>query len=239
MKKLVFIGLIMCGFTTVMGQSREIASGDSIPWELRKQSFIYTAAMGFNDPVVAKMAIYNLLAENPQNTALYDSLALMYYEYNQNVSAALVAQQSLQFNANNMFATQIAAESLDKVGAKDKALGYYEKLYLDNSNIGTLYKMSFLQMELSRFAEASTSLDIIIGDPTAKESSIVFPTVDQQGQEVPLDVAAHRVKAMIEEAKGNVEVAKQKYLDVLKMKPDFQVVQQQIQELTKATKEGN
>jgi len=237
MKKIIVYLILGIAGSTVSGQSQEVVPGDSIPWELRKQSFIYNAAKRFNDPVMAKMALYNLISENPGSVALYDSLAILYFEYSQHVSAALVAQQAINLNPNDIFATEIAASSFDQIGAKDKALNYYEKLYLSNGDITTLYRMSFLQMELQRFAEANTSLDIVIGDPSAKEKNIFFPTTDQVGQEVSLEVAAHRIKAMIEEAKGNIEGAKLKYLEVLQMKPGFQIVQQQLRELTK-TKEG-
>lgn len=238
MKKLV-LTLIVCGFGYFsLAQSQEIAPGDSIPWELRKQAFIYNSANLFNDPVIARMALYNILAENPGNVALYDSLALSYYTYNQNASAALVAQQALQINPDDMFAVEIAANGLDKLGAKDRAITFFEKLYLNNGDLNTLYKISFLQFERQRYEESNTSLDIIIGDPKSKEITIRFPTTDRAGQDVSLEVAAFRVKAMIEEAKGNTEVAKAKYLEVLNMQPGFQIVQQQLRELTKPKKEG-
>jgi len=237
MKKLVFTLLISVVAYASSAQSQEIAPGDSIPWELRKQSFIYSTANVFNDPLVARIALYNLLAENPGNVALYDSLALSYLQFNQNASAALAAQQAIRINPNDMFATEIAATALEQIGAKDRALGFYEKMYLSNQDINTLYKVSFLQYELQRYTEAETSLDIIINDETSKETQIVFPTTDRQGQEVPLTVAAYRIKAMMEEAKGNTEVAKAKYLEVLEMLPGFQVVQQQLRELTQQIEE--
>ena len=237
MSRIIISAFLVCSLVVAIGQSQEVAPGDSIPWELRKQSFIYNAAKGFNDPSIVKMAIYNLIAENPSNVVLYDSLALIYLEYNENVSAALVAQQALRLNPKNNFATEIAAVSFENLGVNDKALSYYEKLYLSNSNIFTLYKMSFLQMGLERYAESENSLNIIIGDPQAKEVTVTFPTVDQVGQEVSLEIAAHRVKAMIEESKGNIEVAKEKYLEVLEMKPDLQIVQQQLRALTKVNEE--
>ncbi len=239
MKKSLF-ALFFCGLAiTSFSQSVEMAPGDSIPWELRKQSFIYSTATQFNDPMVARMALYNLLSENPANVPLYDSLAISYFEYNQYVSAALAAQQALRINPNDLFAAEVAASSFEKVGAKDKALTNYEKVYLDKQDLTILYKMAFLQYELERFTEATTSLDIIIADAAAEESFIVFPTTDRLGQEVPLKVAAFRVKAMMEESKGNTEVAKTQYLEVLEMFPGFQVVQQQLRELTKPAAEGN
>ena len=121
---------------------------------------------------------------------------------------------------------------------RTKPLTYYEKLHLINSDVNTLYKIAFLQYELDRYTEASTSLDIIIGDPRSDGSTIGFPTTDGAGQEIQLKVAAHRVKAMILEDKGEVEAAKAKYLEVLGMQPGFQIVQQQLRELTKPAEGG-
>ncbi|WP_462249919.1 tetratricopeptide repeat protein [Ekhidna sp.] len=236
MKKIfLLLAVISVGYAN--GQSQEIAKGDSIPWELRKQSFIYNSAKLFNDPLVARMALYNLLAENPANPALYDSLALSYLQYNQSASAALVAQQSLQINPQNQFAIEVAATGFDNIGVKDKAITNYEKLHLATGDVNVLYKISFLQMELSRFTEANTSLDIIIGDPDSETSTIRFPNTEGTGQEVSLKVAAHRVKAMILMEQGDIEGAKAKFLEVLEMKPGFEIVQQQLRELTKPKEE--
>ena len=236
--KRVFIGLLWVLSVAVYGQSTEVAPGDSIPWELRKQSFIYNSAKVFNDPIMARMALYNLLAENPNNVALYDSLAVLYLQYNQVASAALVSQQALQLNPQNQFALEIAATSLEQLGAKDRALSNYEKLHLATGDINTLYKISFLQQELGRYAEANTSLDIIIGDPQSDEFTIRFPTTDGNGQDVSLKVSAHRIKAMILQSQGKTEEAKAKYLEVLKMQSGFEIVQQQLRELTKPKTEG-
>lgn len=235
MKRILFT-LLIIGSGLLNAQSLEKAPGDSIPWELRKQAFIYNSAKLFNDPVVARMALYSLLSENPGNVPLYDSLAILYLQYNQNASAALVAQQALQLDPQDEFAMEVAAMGFDKLGAKDKALNNYEKLYLASGDINVLYKVAFLQFELKRYSEAGTSLDIIIDDPQSDISTIRFPTADGAGQDVKLKVAAHRVKAMVLQDKGDVEAAKAKYLEVLEMQPGFQIVQQQLRELTKPDK---
>ncbi len=233
MKRAIFVLILVAiGFWGI-GQSLEKAEGDSLPWELRKQVFIYNSAKSFNDLQVAKMALYNLLSENPSNVALYDTLALIYLEYNQFASAALVAKQALQISPNDIFATEVAAAAFDNLGVKDKAVSYYETLYLSNNDVNTLYKIAFLQLELERYNEAVTSADIVIANPESEHSTILFPTEDGQGQEVPLNVATHRIKAMVEESKGNLDEAKQLYLQTLKMHPGFQIVQRQLQEAGK------
>jgi len=233
MRKIFFALCLFFVGQVVLAQSAEMAEGDSIPWEIRKQSFIYNSANLFNDPQVAKMALYSLIAENPGNPALYDSLALIYLRFNQMASAALVSQQSLQINKDNLFATEVAASAFDNLGVKDRAIPYYETLYLANNDLNILYKIAFLQLELERYGEAVTGVDIIMNDESSKSQMIVFPTEDNQGQDVPLNVAAHRIKAMIEEAKGNVDEAKKLYLATLEMYPGFQVVQGQLQLLNK------
>lgn len=234
MKKLFLVVTVLLAFSqSTFSQSTEMAEGDSIPWELRKQSFIYNSSRMFNDTQVSKMALYNLISENPSNFALYDSLSLIYLQFNQFASAALVAQRSLQLNPQNLFATEVAATSFDNLGVRDKAIPYYETLYLSNNDLNILYKISFLQLELERFGESITSVDIILNHADAEKSNIVFPTQDNAGQEVTLKVAAHRVKAMVAESQGKEDEAKQLYLKTLEMHPGFEVVQSQLQALNK------
>ena len=237
MRKSVFsIILLTLGFLT-LGQSTEKLEGDSIPWEFRKQSFIYSSARLFNDPQVAKMALYNLISENPSNTSLYDSLAYLYLEYGQYASAALVAKQSLQLNPDNLFASEIAGNAFENLGVKDKAIPYYESVYLAKNDLTVLYKVAFLQMEAGRNQEARTSVDIIIRNEDSGSINMIFPKEGGDVQEIPLNAAATRVVAMIEESEGNDEEAKKLYLKTLEMSPGFQIVQRQLLELTKKDKE--
>ena len=225
---LLFLSLVsFVGFS----QEEEETSADSIPYEYRRQGFIYVTAKQFNDPFVARMALYNLLSLDPGNYPLYDSLALSYFNYNQFASAALVANVSLEINPNNAFTLRLGAASFDRLGAKDKALSLYEKFYLIDNSITVLYELGLLRYELKRFTEANATLDLIIEDPVAEKEVVVFPTVDGTGQEASLVIAAQRVKAMILEEQGDKEGALAKYLEILKLQPGIEIVQKQIQEL--------
>jgi tetratricopeptide (TPR) repeat protein len=207
---------------------------DSIPIEFAKKAYIYNLAKYYNDISVAKMALYSLLSEDPANIQLRDSLALLYFEVQQFASAALVAQDVVMMDPKNMFATEIAAASLDRLGAKDKALAYYETLYLSNvEDIGTLYRIGFIQLDLKRFTEAMVSADQLFNHPRSKEEKLLFPTTDQKGQEITMQVGALRMKGLIEEAKGNKPKAREYYNEVLKMVPNFELVKKQLADLNK------
>ena len=80
----------------VQAQEEEAVVPDSIPVELAKKIFVYNASKQFSDPIIQRMALYDLLAENPNNYSLRDSLALLYLQQQQFASAALVAQEVAQ-----------------------------------------------------------------------------------------------------------------------------------------------
>ena len=74
---------------------------------------------------------------------------------------------------------EIAALSFEQIGASERALKYYESLYLLRNDIMILYQLSFLQYRLKRLNEAFTNVDIIIADTTSNEVQIIFPKDDE------------------------------------------------------------
>ena len=233
MKKVLMLIAVLAGLSSV-AQEKKATPLDSIPAELAKKIFIYNAAKQYNDPVVARVALYNLLAENPNNVQLWDSLALVYFEQQQYASAALVAQEVAAAVPSDMFATEIAAICFERLGVKNKALGFFEKMYLnDTEDVNTLYKMAFLQNDLKLYEESMNSCDQLLVNKIAKEATIVFPTTDGKGQEVTLELAVIRLKGMVEANRSNTEKAREYYNQVLKAMPDFEVMKKQLEELDK------
>ena len=116
--------------------------------EYKKQQTIYKKALVYNDFIVARTALYNMMAIKPGNDGLLDTLAYLYYEQQQYISSAITAQEAAKKNPGNLLALEIAGNSFENVGLNDKALEHYELLYLKNSDVTILYKMSFLQSVL-------------------------------------------------------------------------------------------
>lgn len=226
MRYLITFTLIFCAMAATAQQ--QPAQRDSIPFELRKQAYIYSMATKYSDPQVARTALYNLLAINPNSSSIMDSLALLYLDYQQYASAALVAQDAMKINPDDMFATEVAAVAFENLGIKNRAVEYYEKLYLNNNDLGTLYKVSFLQLDLKRHGEALVNADAIIQSPEAEEIKLLFPVSKNENQEISMKVAAIRLKGMIEEDKGNVAEAKAFYQQALDAAPEFVILKEQI-----------
>ena len=228
MRKLLFAALMVSGFLAT-SQNLEQPAADSIPLELQKKIFMYNASRSYNDALVNRVSLYLLLAENPNNYALRDSLAFLYLQQQEFASAALVAQEVADLVPGDMFAAQIAANSLERLGVKDRALGYYERLSLNESdNLNYLYKIGFLQYDLKLYEEAITTAKRLSEKEGAENVQLVFPTADEQGQEVSLRLAAIRLMGMVEEVRGDKEKAGEYYKAVLKEMPGFEVAKQQL-----------
>ena len=233
MKKVLLVGLSVLGLS-VFAQEQTPVPADSIPRELGQKIFMYTASKSYNDPVVTRVALYSLISEDPSNISLRDSLAMNYYQQQMFASAALVSQEVANAVPEDMFATEIAALSFDRLGVKSKALKYFDKLYLNNTDdIDKLYKIAFLQLDLKLYEEALTSADQLIAHPESKNLKLIFPTDDSKGQEVSMDIASLRIKALVEEGRENKDAALKFVNEILAKSPDFEIAKAQKEALTK------
>ena len=232
MKKVLFTILSFVLFSGVIAQETEKTATDSLPpLDLQRQIFVYSMAKKYGDEDMAKVALYNILAQAPSNVAILDSLALMYFEKQNFSSAALVTQDILAINPNDMLAIEIAATSFDNLGVKERAIDYYEKLYLGNQSLGLLYQIAFMQFELKRFIEANTNIDQIMNNSEALNVKLYFSKSQTETQEIPLLAAMHRLKAMMALENGNKEEASAQFNKALEISPDFEVVRIQLNAL--------
>lgn len=233
MKKtlLLAIGCLTALMVLAQEQPQQSVPVDSLPFDVQKQAFIYSTAERYSDPVISRMALYNLLAYNPANTAIMDSLALSYIDYQQYASAVLVAQDALRINPNDMLATEIAAVAFENLGLADRAVTYYETLNLNKPDINVLYKIGFLQLQLKRLSEARTNCDILIADAEVAKATLLFQKNQSENQEISMLAGIYRLKAMIEEEAGNTAEAKVNYNKALEIAPDFAIAKLQLEKL--------
>lgn len=225
--------LLVLGLFVFQAHAQEEPTNDSIPYEFNRQAFIYEMALAYNDPLIARMAVYNLISYNPGNSALLDTLSLMYFENNQIASAALTAQDAASFNPNDFFAVELAAIAFERLGVVDKAITFYEKLYTHNFDINTLYKLSFLQMQKKNFIESKANATSIVDDPKSKELFLLFPETEKKNQEITLQGATYRLLAMIENGQNNKDAAIAMYKKALETNPNFKIAKEELAELSK------
>lgn len=199
--------------------------------EFQRNKQIFEMASAFNDPSVARMALYNMIAIDSKNPALIDSLALLYYEFQNFASAAIVSQEALRRSPGNALMLELSAVCYENLGLPDRALNQYETLYLKQNNPLTLYKIAFLQLQVKHFVEANTSADILLGKPELKEQMIVFPKGENDTQQVSMHAALYNLKGLAAQQQGNNEQAKAMFNKALEVAPDFEIALKNVQAL--------
>lgn len=228
MRKIILTVTLISGF----GFNALSQQADTIPpVELQRQVFVYGLATKYGDRQIAKSSLYNILSITPRNIAILDSLALLYFQDSEYASAALVSQDILTYAPDNLLATEIAAISFEALGVKDRAVNYYEKLYLGNNDMGVLYQASLLQYQLKRYAESNVNLDIILGNPESENQFLNVQVNQLNTQQIPMRAGVYRLKGMISQDMGDIAEAKAHYTKALELAPDFNPVKRQLEAL--------
>ncbi len=225
---LVAMVLLMGSFIQkVQAQNKEIQNTQL--YKLYQMKYIF--ARKYNDDIVAKDAMYSMIAMDPTDDSLKLQLSYYYFESSQFASSLFSSGDIVVRNPDNLDALRINAMSYERMGVKDKAIDSYESLYLKSSDIGVLYQVAVLQFDLKRFTECTTNLDIVIKDPQAKALKLNFVKSDTEQQDVPMEAAAYNVKGMVEKQLGNKEEAAKNFNKALEIQPDFTLVLQNLKDL--------
>lgn len=178
-------------------------------------------AMRYSDQSMAKTKLYDLMIRNPENTRYMEALANIYFDNSQFPSAALVAMDLLQLNDKNVGALEIAAYSLEQLGALDRALPHFESLYLLTGDNFSLYKSAFIQYNIQRYEEAMNSVNMLVKNAKADEK-IGFPKSQTETQEVSMKAAALNLKGLIYLDQNSKEEAKTAFNEAISLDPSFE-----------------
>jgi tetratricopeptide (TPR) repeat protein len=182
----------------------------------------YRTSLSFGDAVVAKQALYNMIALKPENTKLKDTLAILYLNLGQVQQSLMLSKEIISTSADNLPILEIKAISEQNLGLSKDALATYENLYEKSKNIFHLYQIATLQYELKRLAECNQSVDQILGSPESEKNEININTGRQnQQQKVPLKAAAYNIKGVLAMDLNENAIAKASFEEALKIAPEF------------------
>ena len=213
MKKVIFFILLS---SSVMFKSYSQIS------EFDLQNSIYKKAKSYNAPSVAINSLYKMIAIQPENVLLKDSLMREYLTISQWAPSYMNSREILAMQPNNLFALEVSCISLQNLGLKQQALNEYESLYLKSDRIDVLYTISFLQFELKNFTESLTNLDILINNSETEEMSVSVSKSDNSVQEVLIRAQLNYLKGLIYLEQSKNEDAKKYFNIALTISPDFQ-----------------
>ncbi|MBN7812684.1 hypothetical protein J0A68_17145 [Algoriphagus sp. H41] len=180
----------------------------------------YQIAMSYSDVGIAKTKLFDLMVRNPEDMRYREALANLYFDAQQYASAALVSMDILKVNDKNIGALEIAAYSLEQLGALDRALPHFESLYLLTGDNFSLYKSGFIQYNLKRYEEAMNSVTMLVKNAKADEK-IGFPKSQTETQQISMKAAALNLKGLIYLDQNSKAEAKTAFNEAIAMDPAF------------------
>ena len=181
----------------------------------------YNKSIRYNDFQEAKSAIYDLIVLEPNNNSYLDSLAYMYFEFNQYASAALVGRDGLKRNPNNQILMQISAKSLEQLGAIDQSLKMYQKLYNISDDGFVLYEIIQKQYALKQYDDAMINSELLLGKNIVNGSQVYAQDASGNEIEVPFKAVILNLQGMIARGQGNEESAKKYFNSALSLAPNY------------------
>jgi tetratricopeptide (TPR) repeat protein len=187
----------------------------------------YQLAMRYNDFQAAKDKLFSLIIRNPEDLRYPELLGSLYFENEMATSAALVALDILQVNEKSIGSLEIAAFSLEQLGALDRALPHFERLYLLTGDNFSLYKSAFIQYNLKKYQEALNSVNMLSKN-TKPDDKIGFPISQTETQEIGMKAAALNLKGMIYLDQGSKAEAKLAFEEAIQLEPNFNLAKENL-----------
>jgi tetratricopeptide (TPR) repeat protein len=187
----------------------------------------YQLAMRYNDFQAAKDKLFSLIIRNPEDLRYPELLGSLYFENEMATSAALVALDILQVNEKSIGSLEIAAFSLEQLGALDRALPHFERLFLLTGDNFSLYKSAFIQYNLKKYQEALNSVNMLSKN-TKPDDKIGFPISQTETQEIGMKAAALNLKGMIYLDQGSKAEAKLAFEEAIQLEPNFNLAKENL-----------
>lgn len=190
----------------------------------------YQLAIRYNDFQAAKDKLFSLIIRNPEDLRYPELLGSLYFENEIPTSAALVALDILAVNDKSIGSLEIAAFSLEQLGALDRALPHFERLYLLTGDNFSLYKSAFIQYNLKKYQEALNSVNMLSKN-TKPEDKIGFPISQTETQEIGMKAAALNLKGMIYLDQGSKAEAKTAFEEAIQLEPSFNLAAENLKKV--------
>ena len=173
-----------------------------------------------------------MMAEQPENYHLKDSLARIYLSQGYYYMSDKMATEVLDKEPDNQEIMEIKAISLQAVGNYKESAVYYEKLFNNGSSIKHGYQLAVIQYNLKRIGECNATIDLIISSPNAVKESVYLSYGEKAGQEVNLKAACHNLKGVLFKDLKQLDNAKAEFEAALLQNPDFQLADQNLKSLS-------
>jgi tetratricopeptide (TPR) repeat protein len=176
--------------------------------------------MKYNDFLVARNALYNMLTLKPERAGLKDTLTYLYYNTNSYVQVILLGEEIIKEAPSKAEILELVAVSQQNLGMMKEALESFEKLYAISKDVYHQYNIASLQYMLKRYGECNATLQSIL-ESADTEGVVAISDGKNESQQVPVKAAAYNMLGVISLEINQPEAAKQHFQQAIKLFPEF------------------
>ncbi|MBC7389128.1 MAG: tetratricopeptide repeat protein [Opitutaceae bacterium] len=234
LKYLLITFFTLCFISLSNAQTKStISPKDTATYRMERD--VYFNALKYSDLNVAKGAIFKMMAINPLDKSLKDSLLFIYFNAGSFGQCILLSRELLAENPSRNNILEIKAIAEQNLGLVKDALVSYEKLFSESKNLFHQYQIAVLQYQLKRYGECNQNISDIIKDDKSLSEKVNINT-GQENQKVILKAAAYNIRGVMQLEGKRDEEAKADFKEALKIQPDFALALNNIQLVEKKVK---
>lgn len=225
MKFLLSILLLICGLHSFAQKT--------LNPDLRLQEKIYQHALENNDLEAATMAVYHIIALQPEKENWQDTLCLLYHGRGYYIQSAKIAQEILIRNPEALEFREVLAQAYENTGNYLEALRQYDKLVKADSNAVFLYKTALMQYMLRYYKDCERSVNQIL-DNSKTNNQFINTQTDLNSailKQVPLRAAALNILGVIYMDMNKKEQAIAAFEKALEIYPDYLIVKENLKKI--------
>lgn len=222
--KIVLLGTVLTiflsgwGVESVVAQKRKNTETESIS-DVDEYWKVYRLAVRYGDPQAAINSLYHIMAKQPDNLAVKDSLASIYFGYGMNTQAIKLGEEILKSNPKDVKHLEMTAIAYRNLGILKESVTKYETLFSITRDPYHLYQLCIVEYALKRYEECAAHLKMIVADPSSAEQKITINEND--GIRVILKSAALNVLGVIHRDLGKLDEARQFFQQALEVDNTF------------------
>ena len=184
---------------------------------------LYEQGERIGDAAIKFDALHHMLALEPDNAALKDSLASLYFASRMFGPAVVLVQDLLAANPTDARYLEMGAVAQNSLGLLEDALTSYERLLAVDANPYYAYQIATLQYGLNRFDQAEASVDNMLAADLGQQQ-VNINLANGRAQTVPMKAALLNIKGVLrKDVHKDVDRAKEYFELAMAEAPDFQL----------------
>lgn len=184
---------------------------------------LYTQGRRIGDAAVMYDALHNMLAHEPGNVSVKDTLATLYFTGRMYGPSLSLTQELLEIKPQDARYMEMKAVSQNSLGLLEDALVAYQELLAVDPNPYFAYQIATIQYGLNKFDIAEASVDNMLAADLG-EQKVNINLTNGRAQSVPMKAALLNIKGVLrKDVHKDLDRAREYFELAMAEAPEFQL----------------